>query len=422
MPKSLKISLLAVSAALLLTVFLGANIHNVRAASEPQDGAYRQMQVYSEVLQHIQSDYVVDPNMQKVTNGALRGLLESLDSDSSYLTPAEFKAWKANSNPGKGQLGMNVAKRYGYATVVNVIPNGPADKAGLSDGDVIESIGDRTTRDLSLASIDLMLAGNPGKSVALSVIRPRHSTPEKLDLKLEQVPTPQLSESVYDQGSILYLKPSVLDHQHVQEIESKIKGMNRAGNKKILLDLRDTSTGDNTEALRLANFFVKTGTLATLEGQKFPKQAFSAEPKIAINTTAPLVILVNHGTAGPAELTAGALLDLKRSELVGDKTFGDGSQQKTFDLPDGAAIILSIAKYETPSGKKFQDEGLTPTVQITDEQEAVASADEATAEENSTATVNSSKPSVPAKTLAKPELKSDDQLNKALDVLRAKNA
>jgi carboxyl-terminal processing protease len=419
MPKSLKLSLLALSAVLLLTTFLGAR--RVRAASEPQDGAYRQMQVYSEVLRHIQGDYVVDPNMGKVTDAALRGLVENLDSDSSYLTPEEYKAYKSRSG-GHAQVGLNVAKRYGYATVVSVIPGSPADKANLNDGDVIELIGDRKTNEMSLASAKLLLDGQPGTSVNLSIIRPRHPMPEKIVLTRGEMPVAATGEVFYESGSILYIKPTVLDREHVQQVETKLKAMSRTNSKKILLDLRDVSSGDNAEALRMANFFIKTGTLATLEGQKVAKQTFTADPGKSISPTGPMVTLINRGTAGPAELVAGALLDSKRSDLVGEKTFGDGSQQRTFELPDGAAIILSIAKYQTPSGKKLQDEGVTPPVVVATAAEiAAADADDEDepTDATSTATVNSSKPAVPA---AKPSVKIDDQLNKALDLLKAKAA
>ena len=128
MPKISKILLLAVSVVLVVAVFLGVNSNGVSAATEPQDGAYRQINVYSEVLRHIQTDYVEQPNITAVTNGALRGLLESLDADSSYLTPEDYKAYKADKG-GKAQVGINVSKRYGYASVVSVVPGSPADKA-----------------------------------------------------------------------------------------------------------------------------------------------------------------------------------------------------------------------------------------------------------------------------------------------------
>lgn len=411
MPKSLKISLLAVSVALVLCVFVGVNAHGVRAASEDaQQGAYNQINVYGEVLQHIQSDYVEVPNIPQVTNGALRGLLESLDADSSYLTPADYKAYKEDKG-GKAQVGLNVSKRYGYATIVSVVPGSPADKANLSDGDIIEAIGNLDTRDLSLAVIRLLLEGAPGTDLQIAVIRPRKAEPEKIMLKRVIVSEPPVSETLYDDASILYLKPMDIDREHVQEVESKLKAMNKAGNKKILLDLRDVAGGEMPEAIRLANFFIGSGTITTLEGQKFPKQTFSAEPSKAINTTAPMVVLVNRGTSGPAEVVAAAIQDDKRGQLVGEKTFGEGSLQKTFDLPDGSAVILSIAKYASPSGKQFDSDAVTPGTIVASNQDAL---DEGSDDDTST----SNGAATPKKAAPAP----DDQLTKALDLLKAKTA
>jgi carboxyl-terminal processing protease len=408
MPKISKILLLAVSVALVLTIFLGVNSSGVNAATEPQDGAYRQINVYSEVLRHIQTDYVEEPNINAVTNGALRGLLESLDADSSYLSPEDYKAYKEDKG-GKAQVGINVSKRFGYATVVSVVPGSPADKANLTDGDIIEAIGPQDTRDLSLAMIQLLLEGQPGSELTISVIRPRKTAPEKVSMTRVATPLPPVAETMYENSSILYLKPGALDHEHVQEIETKLKGMQKAGNKKVLLDLRDVAAGDMIEATRLANFLLKSGTIATLEGQKVEKQTFVADASKAINTTAPVVVLVNRGTAGPAELVAAALMDNKRAELVGEKTFGEGAQQKTFELPDGAALILSVAKYESPSGKKLQDDGVTPEVVVASNFDDGAAADEDAPAEAPHAT-------------AKPTVSVDAQLNKALDLLKNKAA
>ena len=136
MPKISKVLLLSASVVLVLGVFLGVNSAGVRAASDGQDGAYRQISVYSEVLNKIQDDYVTQPNIPAVTSGALRGLLESLDADSSYLTPDDYKAYKSDK-AGRAQAGINVSKRYGYAAVVSVVPGSPADKAGLADDDIL---------------------------------------------------------------------------------------------------------------------------------------------------------------------------------------------------------------------------------------------------------------------------------------------
>jgi carboxyl-terminal processing protease len=412
MPKISKILLLAASVVLVLTVFLGVNLSGVSAADR-QDGAYRQINVYTEVLQKIQEDYVTDPNIAQVTDGALRGLLESLDSDSSYLTPADYKIYKADQG-GKAQAGINVNKRYGYATVVSVVPGSPADAAGLVDGDILEAIEGQDTRNISLAMIQRMLEGPVGSTLTVGVVRSGSSKPEpdKMVMKRSLVAVPAVVDTAYENSSILYLKPEILDHDHVQVVEAKLKGMQKAGNKKILLDLRDVAAGDMGEATRLANLLLKGGTIASLEGQRFPKQVFTADPAKAIQPTAPVVVLVNRGTAGPAELVAAALLDNKRADVVGEKTFGEGAQQKTFELPDGAALILSVAKYESPSGKKLQDEGVTPDVLV------ASSADDNGASVEGEAATAGTTPA-PVK---KPSIQIDEQLNKALDILKSKAA
>lgn len=414
MPKITKILLLAVSVVLVLAVFLGVNSSGVSAATDNQDGAYRQINVYSEVLRHIQTDYVEEPNINAVTNGALRGLLESLDADSSYLSPEDYKAFKADKG-GKAQVGLNVSKRYGYATVVSVVPGGPADKANLNDGDIIEAIGTQDTRDMSLAMIRMMLEGAPGSELTVAVVRPRKAAPEKITMMRVLPSLPPVGETVYENSSILYIKPGILDHEHVQQVEAKLKAMPKSGNKKVLLDLRDVAAGDMAEAMRLANMFLKTGTIASLEGQKVAKQTFTAEASKAINTTSPMVVLVNRGTAGPGELAAAALMDNKRADLVGEKTFGEGSQQKTFELPDGAALILSVAKYESPSGKKLEDEGVTPGVLV------ASNVDDGSADDDSgdDAMATKEHDQTPSK---RPSVTVDDQLTKALDLLKSKAA
>src|SRR5579875_2173 len=235
MPKTLKLSLLSLSVVLILCTFIGMNARSVSAAGgDQQDGAYRQINVYSEVLQHIQTDYVEDPNMQTVTAGALRGLLESLDADSSYLSPADYKAYKADRG-GKAQVGMDVSKRYGYAVVVSVIPNSPADKAGLGDGDIIQAIGNQDTRDLSLAIIQKLLEGAPGSELTIAVVRPRKATPDKLTLTRAVVAEPPVMDSQLESGSIVDLKPAALDREHVDGVEAKLKAAEKSGEKKVVL-------------------------------------------------------------------------------------------------------------------------------------------------------------------------------------------
>ncbi len=361
--------------------------------ADDQDAAYRQMRVYAEVLQKIQNDYVTDPNINDVTTGALHGLLESLDADSSYLTPAEYKIYKDRPSGGNAQEGMTISKRFGYATVVNVEPNSPAEQSHLTDGDVIESIGGKSTHDLSLAVIRMMLEGKPGTTVDVMVIRPSKPDPEKVTLTRTIVPAPSLNQQDYENSTILYLKPGVLTAARVDDIAAKIKAAGKG--RKILLDLRDCTGDDPQQGLRLANFFIKQGTLATLQGQQFPQQTFTADPARFL-TDAPVAVIVNRGTYGGAELAAAAVEDLKRGDVVGERTFGEGSVQKTIDLPDGAALMLTVAKYESPDGKKIQDEAVVPNVAVSSPQD------------------DEDEEAVPAN--------GDEMLNKALDLLKAKGA
>jgi carboxyl-terminal processing protease len=403
MSKGFKRAILGISVLLVAVVFIGGfGMSGVRAGTQ-SDGAYRQMGVYEEVLHKIQSDYVVEPNLTKVTTGALHGLLESLDSDSSYLTPTEYTTYKAHEIEGStAQIGLNVSKRGGYATVVSVMPGSPAEREQIQDGDVIVAIGDQPTREMSLAMIRLLLEGKPGTQVTFSLVRPGRGKyePDKITLTRTNVVAPAMGEQEYENSSILYLKPVVLTKERVDEIEARLHAMPKDGNKKVLLDLRDVARGDEQQAVRLANAFLKTGTIAMLEGQKVSKQTFSADPSKFI-TNAPLAVLVNHGTSGPGELVAAAVMDYKRGDVVGDRTFGEGSVQKTIELPDGAALILSVAKYESPSGKKIQDEAVTPNVLVT------PNLDQYLADNDSN---------------QKPETHPDDQLNKALELLKQKNA
>ena len=381
---------IALCIALVSGVVLGEyGLLGVRAGG--QDGAYRQNNVYSEVLNKIQTDYVTEPKINDVTTGALHGLLESLDADSSYLTPAEYKIYKERP-AGAAQVGITASKRYGYAVVVSVLPGSAAAKEHIADGDVIESIGDLSTRELSLAMIRLMLEGKPGSTVALSVVRPGKADPEKVTLTRANTGAPALDERQLEGATILYLKPGALTASRVDEMAAALKS---AAGRKVLLDLRDSAGGDAEQGVRLANFFIKQGTLAVLEGQKFPRQTFTADPAKFV-TGAPLAVLINRGTYGAAELTAAAIKDAKRGDVVGERSFGLGSVQETIELPDGAALLLTVAKYQTPAGKKIQDEAVTPTV-------VVETAGEGEEEE------------------AAPP-KSDEPLLKAIELLKAKNS
>jgi carboxyl-terminal processing protease len=395
-----KAAILVTSFAVLLFVVVGS-MGGVHASSN--DGSYRQLQVYSEVLSRVRSEYVEEPNIPKVTDGALHGLLESLDSNSSYLTADAYKAFKSHKAEGKAGIGAVVSKRFGYADVVSVLPGSPAEKAGIESTDIFEAIEGQSTRDMSLPEIRNLIAGTPGSTLTVEVVRARKAEPQKVVITRDVVGIPPTSEKMMDDG-IGYVKVEALTKGKAQEIASKVKSLEKSGAKKILLDLRNCAEGEESEGVAVANLFLNHGTITYLQGQKFPREAFNADPAKAV-TTLPLAVLVNRSTSGPGEIVAAAVLENARGDVVGDKTFGDGSLQKTIDLPDGGALILSVAKYYSPSGKAIQDAAVTPNVVVADALDEAVNPDE---EEN---------PSAPQEQ-AKPKNTVDDQLNKAVEVLK----
>lgn len=400
-----KAAILVTSFAVLLFVVVGS-MGGVHASSN--DGAYRQLQVYSEVLSRVRSEYVEEPNIPKVTDGALHGLLESLDSNSAYLTPDAYKAFKAHRSEGKAGIGVVISKRFGYADIVAVLPGSSAEKAGIESTDIFESIEGKSTRDLSLPEIRNLLLGAPGTNLNVEVVRARRAEPQRMSITRDAITIPPVTDKLMEDG-IGYIKAEALTKGKVQEIASKVKSLEKEGAKKILLDLRNCAEGDEQEGIATANLFLNHGTITYLQGQKFPREAFNADASKDI-TNLPLAVLVNRSTSGAAEIVAAAILENARGDVIGDKTFGDGSVQKTIELPDGGALILSVAKYYSPSGKAIQDAAVTPNVVVADaSDDAVVTDDEdggaATPEEE-----------------AKPKNPVDDQLNKAIEVLKSHNS
>jgi carboxyl-terminal processing protease len=403
MSTKLKVTVIASSLAILLFTIIGGYV-NVRASAN--EGAYRQLSVYGEVLSRIRNDYVEEPNIAGVTDGALHGLLESLDANSSYLSAEEYKRYKqAMKSDGKADIGAAVSKRFGLATVIAVIPGGPADKAGVENSDYIESIEGKSTHDMSLAEIRSLLAGEPGSTLNVAVVRARRSEPLKIAITRDVVTIPPVSEKMLADNTG-YIQVDAFPEGKSQEIAAKIRDLQTQGAKKLVLDLRNSASGAESEGVATANLFLDHGTIAYLQGQKYPRQAFNADPAKDI-TKLPVAVLVNRGTAGPAEIVAAAILENARGDVVGDKTFGDGSVQKLIEMKDNSAMILSVAKYYSPGGKAIQDAAVTPNVLVVD----AAEEDSGLPDEDQTAAPEENKD-------VTPKNQPDDQLNKALEVLK----
>ena len=358
MNRRFQFSVVAVSTCVVSLLLFGA----VRGHGASTDNPYGNLGVYSEVLAKIKLDYVEEPDMKAVTLGAINGMLESIDPYASYLNADQYKQYLKSKESKKADVGLVLSKRFGYMGIVDALPGSPAGKAGLGTGDVIESIANVSTRDMPLAFAEFLFQGDAGSTIELSVLRARKSDPQKVTLTRAVLVYPAVTAKlVTDQGPapIGVIAASTLVDGRVKEIAAKIADLEKQGAKKLVLDLRHCSTGANEEGIALANLFIDKGLITYTSGQKLARQDFQASAGKAV-TKLPLAVIVNRGTAGAAEIAAGALLDTKRAELIGERTYGDAAIRKAITMDDGSAVILSVAKYYSPNGKAIQDTGVTP--------------------------------------------------------------
>ena len=405
MNRTARIAILAVS----IVVFCYAGLGHVLGQTH-EERAYKSLTVYGEVLQKIQSDYVDEPNMHLVTAGALHGLLESLDPASSYLTPREYTEYKqkmASTNPG--DTGLTLSKRYGYIIIVSVLPESPAEKAGIHSGDIFESVGGFTTREMSVGQAMNLLRGQPGSGVKVGVIRRGKSEPESVDIVREKLgPVKMVSQKT--DPDILALRLTSFDAGRADEVRARLQDAEKQGIHKVILDLRSNGRGPVSEALAIARLFISNGNLATLKGQTVSTQTFAAEPSKVVWKD-PVSILIDGTTSGAAEVLASAIVGSHRGDVVGERTFGLASEQKLITIDDGSALILTVANYYNAGGKSILEEGVTPTEVVRPE---AAAADDGADDDDSAG--NGQTVQTPAE--PKPLSPEDAVYRKALELLK----
>jgi carboxyl-terminal processing protease len=354
MNRGFQVAVVASSTCVVGLLLFGA-LHSNGAT--PADGPYPHLGVYSEVLSHIQLDYVEEPDMKAVTMGAINGMLESLDPFASYLNADQYKQYLASKQTPKASVGLYLSKRLGYMMVVDAIPGSPAAKAGLTTGDILETINNISTHDMPLAFAEIILQGDAGTTVKMSVLRTVRSDPQEVTLTRGAIVNPPVAAHM-EQGAmpVGVIETAAVDEARVREISQKIGDLEKQGAKSLILDLRHCTVGDPQQGVALANLFMDKGLIAYTQGQKAGKQEFQASAAKQI-TKLPVVVLTDRGTAGAAEVAAAALLQSKRGQVVGERTFGDAAVRKAVTMDDGSAVILSVAKYYGPNGKAIQDNG-----------------------------------------------------------------
>ncbi len=392
-----KWTLLGSSTCIVVLLLLGAKSGRAVAT----DDVYGHLKVYTEVLERIKLEYVEEPDMKSVTLGAINGLLESVDPFASYLNADQYRQYSKSEDSAKAGVGLVLAKRFGYVAVVDTLPGSPAEKANIESGDLIESINNVATRDMPLAYAEQLLRGDANSKVDITILRLRNPDPQKLSLIRTNVAYPATTSKMLP-TDVGYLHVASLAGSHLAEVKADLQKLKSQNAKYIVLDLRHCSTGDQEQGIGLANLFLKDGEITYLQGQKFAKKDYVAKASDAL-WTGPLVVITNRATAGAAEIAAAALMDDKRAEVIGERSYGDASLRKTIQMDDGGAVILSVAKYFSPSGKAIQDTGVVPTVQL--------------AENDNTPELDQDGNPIPG---SAPKSTEDNLLNKSIDLVTGK--
>jgi carboxyl-terminal processing protease len=420
-----KLSILVVSVAVALYAVIGGMLSPWARAQQPINDAGAQIRVFESVLQHIQNDYVDEPNLEKVRYGALRGLVGGLDPYSSYLTPQQVAEFNANKTSNKVGIGAEFSQVSLYLYVVSVTKGSNAEKAGLKAGDVVEYIENKATRDISLYDARQMILGEPGSIVNLRILRAGEK-PQSLKVTRGNYKTPQAEVRV-EAGKIGVIKVYSLEEGEANDIKAHVQNLAKQGVQKIVLDLRGVATGTLNEGVAVANLFIKDGELAKVIGKDNKVlRTMSADPSKAI-FDGKVAVLIDLGTAGASEVVASAILDRKRGDVVGERSFGSGTEQQLFTLRGGDGLLLTTAKWASASGNPFLGDdratmGVKPSVEVKrpDTPEPIEVEELIDQRDQQNQNPQPSASPTPGKDPIKPVIE-DLQLKKALELLQDKS-
>ncbi|QGM20824.1 PDZ domain-containing protein [Spiribacter sp. 2438] len=358
-------SLYALTAAVLLGLALGNAQWVVARQATEGDLPLEALRSFTEVYERIQSDYVESVDDEALIRNAIRGMLENLDPHSAYLDAEAYQELQEGTRGEFGGLGIEVGTRDGFVEVIAPIDGTPADAAGMRPGDLIIRIDGESVKGMELRQAVRLMRGEPGSAVTLSVMResadqPREVTMERAIIRVESVRTEML------EPGLGYVRISQFQSGTGDDLLRALERLNRNadGLDGLVLDLRNNPGGVLQAAVEVADAFLSRGEIVSTRGRVARAESrFIATPNDAISG-APLVVLVNAGSASASEIVAGALQDHRRAVILGESTFGKGSVQSVLPLRDGHAVKLTTARYFTPDGRSIQAEGIVPDVTL----------------------------------------------------------
>ena len=324
------------------------------------DATFQHLRVFDDVFSLVLNNYVQEVDVKKAMRGAMNGLADGLDADSGFLSADLVKALDVNQPLGPADIGVDVTRQY-YLRVMDVRDGSPAAKAGLMSGDFIRAIDGKSTREMSSYEGTRLLHGQPGSKVALLVIRGNAADPHDVSLTRERVNSAELTSRMAD-ASTGYIHVTDFEKDTASRLKQTIESLTKSGASRFVIDVRNSAHGDLDDGVAAARLFVKSGTLAVKQTktQKTPIAAEGSDGAI----TAPVALLVDSGTAGPAEIFAAALSGNKRARLIGEHTLGRASHQRLVKLPDGTGLLLTVERYLTPSSAQLHEKGLEPDIEV----------------------------------------------------------
>jgi carboxyl-terminal processing protease len=326
------------------------------------DQEFQHLRTFHEVLNLVTNNYVEDVKVDRVMEGAMRGLADGLDPDSAYLTPRQVRALETGETPPDGDVGLELTRQY-YLRVIAARDGSAAAKAGLQTGDYVRAIDGRPTRDMSVFEGARMLRGQPGSKVTLTVIRGNAAEPHEVALVREKNASAAVTSKMLG-TDVGYIRVASFRNGAPEDLRRHAGDLAKTGAKSLIIDVRRTAEGPLENGYVAARAFVKSGTLGITTGRdSASRQTIAAKPGDGA-IELPVALLVTTGTAGAAELFAAALDGNSRATLVGERTLGRAGIQKLVRLPEGRALWLTHAKYLTPAGEALHGRGLQPDVHV----------------------------------------------------------
>lgn len=348
----------------ILLTFLFLNIFSQNAFSQKKDVLYEKLDLFGDILETINNEYYKQINESDAIDGAINGMLQSLDPYSSYMSPKTFKNMNTETKGEFGGLGIEVTMEGGLVKVITPIDDTPADKAGIKSGDYIIQLDDKQVKGITLDEAVNTMRGKSGTSITLTIRRVNVNEPITIKIVREVIKTKSVISEVKE--NIGYLRLRSFNEKSGDELIDKIKEIKRSNTNisGYILDLRNNPGGLLSQAIKISDAFLDSGEIVSTKGRD-PRdiKVYNSKKGDEINGK-PLIVLINQGSASASEIVAGALKDHKRAIVVGEKSFGKGSVQSIMPLSNGGGLRLTTAKYYLPSGETIEEIGILPDIKV----------------------------------------------------------